>query len=144
MINLPKRGAEEFFLSSNRDIALKVYKKICEKASKSEETRQEIVTAFEKLFRNGHAAYLEDLHVSELSKFINKPVQHFLPWRLVWKADSISTPCRPVFDASTNTRKLPDDSGGGRSLNDLLCKGRIDTLNLLKMVIRFVIGTCFV
>ena len=26
-------------------------------------------------------------------------------------------------------------------MNDLLCKGRVDTLNLLKMVIRFVIGT---
>ena len=141
LINLSKRGTEEFFLTSNRDIALKVFRKICEKASNNIETKQEIVAAFEKLFQNGHAAYLCDVDESDLSKFMNKPVQHYLPWRLVWKSDSLSTPCRPVFDASTNTRKRPDNSGGGRSLNDLLCKGRVDTLNLLKMVIRFSIGT---
>ena len=33
MVNLPRRGREEFFLSSNRDIALKVYRRICEKTS---------------------------------------------------------------------------------------------------------------
>ena len=141
MVNLPKRGEEEFFLSSNRDIAYKVYQKICDKASKNEEIKFEINKAFEKLFKNGHAVYLSDVPQSTLDKFMQKPVQHFLPWRLVWKADSLTTPCRPVFDASTNTRKRLDDSGGGRSLNDLLCKGRVDTLNLLKMMIRFSIGS---
>ena len=42
MVNLPKRGKEEFFLSSNRDIALKVYRRICQRASKSEETKLDI------------------------------------------------------------------------------------------------------
>ena len=140
-MELPKRGEEEFFLTSNRDIAKKMYQKISEKVSKSEETKAEIKAAFEKLFKNGHAVYLADIEKERLDKFITKSVQHYLPWSLVWKADSLTTPCRPVFDASKNTRKRPDGSGGGRSLNDLLCKGRVDTLNLLKMVIRFVIGT---
>ena len=140
MVKLPKRGKEEFFLSSNRDIALKVYKKICEKATKSEETKKEINAAFNKLFKNGHAVCLGDIENKRVEKFIKKSVQHYLPYRLVWKADSTTTPCRPVFDASTNTRKRNDGSGGGRSLNDLLCKGRVDTLNLIKMMIRFTIG----
>ena len=33
---LPKRGPEEQFLTTNRDLAMKVYKGICVKASKSE------------------------------------------------------------------------------------------------------------
>ena len=141
MVELPKRGEEEFFLTSNRDVAKKFYQKIAEKVSKNEETKAEVNAAFQKLFKNGHAIYLADVEKERLDKFITKSVQHYIPWSLVWKADSITTPCRPVFDASKNTRKRPDGLGGGRSLNDLLCKGRVDTLNLLKMVIRFVIGT---
>ena len=33
------------------------------------------------------------------------------------------------------------DGTGGRSLNDLLCKGKVDTLNLLKVVLRFMVGS---
>ena len=49
MANLPKRGKEDFFVSSNRDIAMQVSKKICEKVSKSEKTKLEINAAFDKL-----------------------------------------------------------------------------------------------
>ena len=45
------------------------------------------------------------------------PVQNYIPWRAVWKENSLSTPCRVVFDASSNT-------GNGFSLNDILVKGR--------------------
>ena len=74
-----------------------------------------------------------------LEKFIQKKVQHWLPWRVVFKPDSLTTSCRPVFDASSNTKRRSDGTGG-RSLNDLLCKGRIKSMNLLRMVIRFSIG----
>ena len=114
---------------------------ICTKASKSEGMKLQISKAFEKLFANDHAVFVEDLGKEDLDKFVNKVVQYYLPWRVVWKLDSLTTPLRPVFDASTNTRRRADGSGGGRSLNDLLCKGRVDTLNLLRMVVRFLIGT---
>ena len=65
----------------------------------------EINAAFEKLFRNGQAAYFTDLGKERVEKFINKPVQYYLPWRVVYKADSLTTPCRPVFDASTKNEK---------------------------------------
>ena len=142
IVSLPKRGKEELFLTSNRDIAMKVYRSMCSKAAKSQECKDQINVAFDKLFKNGHAMFLKYMQADRLDKFLQKPVQHYLPWRLVWKSDSVTTPLRPVFDASTNTRKSQDGSGGGRSLNDLLCKGKVDNLNLLRMMIRFAIG-CF-
>ena len=45
----------------------------------------------------------------------------------------MSTPARPVFDASSKT------SGGG-SLNDNLCKGKTDLVNLFSMVLGWLIG----
>ena len=41
------------------------------------------------------------------------PNQNFIPWRVVWKDNSISTPCRIVFDASQPT-------SSGFSLNDVV------------------------
>ena len=45
-----------------------------------------------------------------------------------------------MLDASTRTRPAADGSGGGRCLNDMLVKGRVVTLNLTKMVLRFTVG----
>ena len=47
VVKLPKRGPEEQFLTSNRDLALKVYKGICVKASKSDKVKEEIKAAFD-------------------------------------------------------------------------------------------------
>ena len=71
---------------------------------------------------------------------MSKEVQHFIPWRVVFK-ESVSTPARPVLDASSNTPQRPDGSGG-RSLNDACMKGRIPDMNLLRMVLRFMVGGC--
>ena len=68
-------------------------------------------------------------------------MQYFLPWRIHFKSGSASTPARPVFDASSGTRRRLDGSGG-RCLNDLVCKGPIDTLDLMKVTLRFMIGSC--
>ena len=58
------------------------------------------------------------------------PVQNYVPWRAVWKENSLSTPCRVVFDASNNT-------GSGFSLNDILVKGRNNMNKLVEMFIRW-------
>ena len=67
-----------------------------------------------------------------------KLLSHWIPWRVVFKP-SLSTPARPVFDASTNT-KMDESGHGGRSLNDLVVKGKVTTLNLVKMIMRFQAG----
>ena len=97
-----------------------------------------ILKAFKKLFDNGHAIFLKDLPKESIEAIMSKTVQYFIPWRLVFK-DSVSTPARPVLDASSNT-PLREDGTGGRSLNDACMKGRVADMNLLRMILRFVIG----
>ena len=69
---------------------------------------------------------------------MEKDPQYYVPWRLQFK-DSISTPCRAVLDGSSRTKFRPDGTGG-RCLNDLVMKGKIETLNLVKMLLRFCTG----
>ena len=52
---------------------------------------------------------------------------------------SATTPARPVFDASTRTGKNSNGTGG-RCFNDLTSKGKITTLNLTRLLLRFMIG----
>ena len=44
---------------------------------------------------------------------LRSKIQKFIPWRAVWNGNSISTPCRLVFDASQPT-------ASGCSLNKLV------------------------
>jgi len=67
-------------------------------------------------------------------------VNYLIPWRVVFKPGSLSTPVRPVFDCSSKTPRRLDNSGG-RCLNDAMCKGRAMSLNLIRMLLRFIIGT---
>ena len=56
-------------------------------------------------------------------------MKYYILWRAVWKQNSISTPCRVVFNASqiTNT---------GYSLNDIIAKGRNNMNKLVEIVLR--------
>ena len=103
-----------------------------------EDTQPIIVKAFEKLFQNNQLVLWSDLTDDERKLIESKPVSHWIPWRVVFKP-SLSTPCRPVMDASTNTKVSPDGKKGGRCLNDLTVKGRVATLNLIRMMIRFML-----
>ena len=118
--SLPLRGKERDFLSNNRNRALKTLQQQCNKYFDDSPTRAAILVAFEKLFKNGHAKLLSDLSEDELNSFINKEVQHHIPWRVVFSS-SPTTPCRPVMDASTRT-SFRSDGSGGKCLNDLVCK----------------------
>ena len=136
--SLPLRGKERDFLSNNRERSLKTLQQQCKKYFADAATKETILAAFEKLFNNGHAKLLSDLTEDELSQFINKEVQHHLPWRVVFSS-SPTTPCRPVMDASTRT-PFRKDGTGGRCLNDIVCKGKIETLDLVKVLLRFTVG----
>ena len=135
---LPLRGKEEDFLSSNREIALKVLNSQCKKVKNNEEAKATVIKSFKKLFDGNYARKFSDLTEEQRQKILTKPVQHYLPWRLVYK-ESISTPCRTVMDASSKTPLLPGGQGG-RCLNDLCVKGRVNSLDLLNMLLRFVTG----
>ena len=135
---LPLRGPEEEFLSNNRDIAKKILDQQCFKYHKDEETKELIVKAFQKLLKNDQMCLWENLTEDEKKVIESKSVSHYIPWRLVFKP-SLSTPARIVFDGSQNT-KHREDGSGGRCLNDAVVKGRVVTLNLVKMFLRFQVG----
>ena len=136
--SLPLRGKERDYLSSNRDRALKVLQQQCKKYFNDAENKPAVLEAFDKLFRNGHAKLLSQLSQEQLDQFMEKEVQHHLVWRIVFSG-SHTTPCRPVMDASSRTGFRKDGSRG-KCLNDMVCKGKIDSLNLLKVLLRFMTG----
>ena len=83
----------------------------------------------------GYLVKLDDLCDEEREAVLSKPVQHFIPWRVVWNSNSVSTPVRPVFDASH-----PTDTGN--SLNDIIAKGRNNMNFLVQIFIRWLTRRC--
>ena len=104
-----------------------------------EETQVMIVKAMTKLFNNNHVTLIKNLPLEQQNMILNQPVQYFIPWRVVFKASSISTPARPVFDCSART-PINSEGKGGCCLNDLMAKGRGMSFNLVKMLVKFSIG----
>ena len=136
--SLPLRGEEQQFLTSNLPRAKKVLEQQVRQYGGQPETKELIVKAFKKLFDNSHASFLHELSPDELSMFIHKPIQYFIPWRIAF-SDSVTTPARPVLDASARTASRADGTGG-KSLNELVCQGKVDSLNLLNLVLNFRVG----
>ena len=63
-------------------------------------------------------------------------VMNFIPWQVVFKASSISTPAILVFDCSAKT-PITEDSHRGKCLNNLMGKGKSISFKLIKMTLRF-------
>ena len=61
---------------------------------KEDDTRNLIIKAMNKLFTNGHVSLLKDLPKEQQDDILTQPVQYFIPWHVVFKASSISTPAR--------------------------------------------------
>ena len=79
-----------------------------------------------KLQDLGFVDYFDNLPL-EIQNEIRSKVRYFIPWRIVFNENSVSTPCRLVFDASASPR-------GKCSLNSLLAKGT-NNLNNMVMII---------
>ncbi|XP_057296216.1 uncharacterized protein LOC130625165 [Hydractinia symbiolongicarpus] len=73
--------------------------------------------------------YVKNLTYEQQKQLKDNPNQNFIPWRVVWKPNSVTTPCRLVFDASR-----PTDTG--ISLNDILAKASNNMNKLVEIVIR--------
>ena len=134
---LPLIGKESDYLTCNRDKALKILIQQCKRYYHDKDTKQTIIEAFAKLFDNGHAALLKNLSMED-KKFLDKEIQYHIPWRIVFSS-SPTTPTRPVLDASSRT-SFRKNKTGGKSLNDLLAKGKVESINLTKVLLRFVTG----
>jgi hypothetical protein len=118
-------------LAPNADIAMKVYNRVL-KQIKTEKNRAELIAAEEKLQRLGKVDYVRNLSPEDQEMLKSNPIQNFIPWRIVFKDTSATTPARIVFDGS-----LPTASG--KSLNDILPKGRNNLNKLQEIFIRWMV-----
>lgn len=116
-------------LCNNIASARNVYNKVTKSLAKSPDDREMVIKAEEKLQKLGFVDWLENLPKEEQDLIKNGPVNYYIPWRVVWSA-SLSTPVRPVFDASMRPAV-------GHSLNEILPKGQNNMNNLTEILIRW-------
>eukprot|EP00794_Sanderia_malayensis_P006911 gene6911-biopygen5645 len=117
-------------LAPNRHIALKVYNQQLKRLASYPEDKEDILKSEKKLQNLGYVEYVKNLPNHIQAELEHNKIKNFIPWRAVWKENSISTPCRVVFDASMKTDT-------GYSLNDLLAKGRNNMNKLIEIFIRW-------
>ena len=120
-------------LTNNSRSANKRLENVCRKYGSDPEVKEMINAGFKKLIDRGHIVYLEDLSAELQNKLKNAMVSYTIPWDVAFKEGSLSTPARPVFDASSKT-------SGGYSLNDLLPKGQPDMVRLIDLVLGWSMG----
>ncbi|XP_066924657.1 uncharacterized protein [Clytia hemisphaerica] len=128
--SLPLLHNPETKLVNNKHKALKVYFQQLRKLDKEPSDKKDVIASEAKLQSMGYVDYVENLTPQQQQMLSNTKVVNFIPWRAVWKPNSLSTPCRIVFDASQ-----PTDSG--YSLNDILAKGTNNMNRLVEILIRW-------
>ena len=127
MSRLPFMQDPRVKLAPNSKQALKVYNRITKSLQNSQSDKEAVLKAFNKIISRGYASATTDLSVEQQERLKSSDIQNFIPWTVMYKETSISTPVRPVFNAS-----LPTPSG--YSLNDILAKG-INGLNKLQEIV---------
>ena len=83
--------------------------------AKNPKSKDEVIASESKLQILGHVDYVKNLSKEQQLMLKEHPVHNFIPWSAVWKENSLSTPCRVVFNASSSTKSQ-------LSLNDILAK----------------------
>ena len=122
-------------LTPNRHIAECILNSQLKLTADNEQGRNDVLAAHEKLRSRGYVVKLSDLD-PETQKLIDingSSCKYFIPWRMVWKPTSLSSPGRMVFDASSVTP-------GGKSLNCILAKGENRLSKLLHILMKFRCG----
>ena len=122
-------------LVSNYGRAKKFYVNQVKTLSSKPSDRERIIAAMKKLFTLGYATKFEDLTEQQRSRIETSPVKYYIPWIVAWSKNSLTTPVRPVFNASSPT-------ASGYSLNDLLAKGSNNMNKLIQIMVRWLVYAC--
>ena len=117
-------------LAPNKAKALAVYNSQVKRLAKYPKDKEDVLLSEAKLQSLGHVDYVRNLSQSQQDMLRQSPIQNYIPWSSVWKDNSISTPCRIVFNASMPTNSQT-------SLNDILAKGRNNMNKLVEVFIRW-------
>ena len=80
-------------LYPNKTKGLRVYNQQLKELSKQPKDNEQVIESEKKLQDFGHFELTHNLrnHLQIMLK--DSPTQNFIPWRVVWKAYSVSTPC---------------------------------------------------
>ena len=121
-------------LANNKEKAMKIYQQQIRKLNRPEnkKDKQDVLDSEAKLHQLGYVDYVQNLSAAEQSSLKSSITHYYIPWRAVWKGNSISTPCRVVFDASQPTST-------GYSLNDVIAKGRNNLNKLQEVFLRWLV-----
>ena len=119
-------------LVTNKSTALSVYKSQVRKLDRNPKDREDVIESERKMQKLGFVDSLENLTQDQRETIDKSPIHYYIPWRAVWNTNSLSTPCRLVFDASQITPS-------GNSLNSTLAKGRNNMNKLVEILIRWLI-----
>ena len=117
MAALPFTLDPEEHLQPNRFIAEKIFTRQMQLIEKNPEMREDILKSHKKLESRGYVIAEVDLpeDVKEYLEIIGG-AGYYIPWQVVFKPSSLTTPVRIVMNASSATP-------GGKSLNTILAKG---------------------
>ena len=130
---LPFLEKPEEKLTENKKVAIKRLDNVLRKYANNDENRTEMMKVFQKFRDKGHLLMEEELTEEQLVKVYKSGVGYTIPWDIVFKPDSLSTPLHPVFDASACTPN-------GTSLNNILAKGDPELINLVGMLLGWMMG----
>ena len=124
-VSLPLKKNPAESLSCNSKQSRRIYDRITKSLDGHPDDKLAILKSFNKQVELGYIQRLSDLDL-ELQKSIMSKQKYVIPWNIVHKESSLSTPVRIVLNASSKTQT-------GRSLNDILCKGT-PKVNMLPLV----------
>ena len=117
-------------LAPNRNNALKVYNRVVRSLAGSDENRKAVIASEEKLQKRGKVEWVANLPAEIQEALRTNPIQNYIPWRVVHNENSVTTPCRLVFDTSAPTPSR-------FSLNDILALGHKSLNKLVEVFIRW-------
>ena len=120
-------------LAPNEHIARRIYQSQIKTLNNRPEDKASVIASEGKLQELGFVDYFSNLPPETRQLIADAPLQHFLPWRIAWNPDSLSTPSRMVFDGTFSGLN-------GCGLNSVLAKGTNNMNSLVIMLIAWV--TC--
>ena len=92
--------------------------------------KTDVIESEAKLQSLGYVEYVKNLPTKQQEILRANKIQNYISWRAVWNGNSVSTPCRVIYDASQPTPS-------GISLNDILAKGKNNMNKLVEIAIRW-------
>ena len=131
MSHLPFLVEPTDVLAPSYNAAERVLESQLKLAGRSDDLRRDIIKSHNKLRDKNFVMPYDELpqHERQLMDTTPEP-GYFIPWRTVFKENSITTPCRLVYDGSQATKT-------GVSLNSILAKGKNNLARVLHIFIKF-------